>query len=67
MSYILEKNHPIYTYTIKNNDKITIMSETKCEKDLVVHIDPELNFNEQIIKQTQKAWSLSGMIMRSCK
>ena len=61
----LGKNNPRYTYTIKNNDKITIMKETKCEKDLGVHIDPELNFNEHILKQTQKARSLSGMIMRT--
>ena len=61
----LGKNNPRYTYTIKNNDKITIMKETTCEKDLGVHIDPELNFNEHILKQTQKARSLSGMIMRT--
>ena len=35
------------------------------KKDLGVHIDPELNFNEHINKQTKKACRLSGMIMRT--
>ena len=60
----LGNNNPHYSYTIINDDKITTMNETLCEKDLVVHIDPELNFNERINNQTNKACGLSGMIMR---
>ena len=41
------------------------MSETLCEKDLGVNIDPDLNFEEHIEIQTKKARGLSGMIMRT--
>ena len=62
----LGKNNPKYDYTIKDfkeQDKITTMSETFCEKDLGVHIDPDLNFESHIKIVTKKAHSLSGMIM----
>ena len=64
----LGNNNPKYNYTIKdfkNKDIITTMSETHCEKDLGVHIDPDLNFENHINIQTKKARSLSGMIMRT--
>ena len=64
----LGKNNPKYEYTIKDfkeQDKITTMSETFCEKDLGVHIDPDLNFESHIKIVTKKARSLSGMIMRT--
>ena len=41
------------------------MSKTTCKKDLGIHIDTELNFEEHINIQTKKARSLSGMIMRT--
>ena len=41
------------------------MNETLCEKDLGVHIDPDLSFEEHINKQIKKARSLSGMIARN--
>ena len=41
------------------------MSETTCEKDLGIHIDPLLNFDKHIEIQTKKARALSGMIMRT--
>ena len=61
----LGKNNIKCNYTIEQNNKTTTMSETTCEKDLGIHIDPDLNFEEHINIQTKKARALSGMIMRT--
>ena len=61
----LGKNNKKCQYTIQQNNKTCIMSETLCEKDLGVNIDPDLNFEEHIEIQTKKARGLSGMIMRT--
>ena len=36
-----------------------------CEKDLGVHIDPNLDFKDHIHKTIKKARSISGMIIRN--
>ena len=46
-------------YTIQQNEKTTVMSETTCEKDLGIHIDPLLNFDKHIEIQTKEARPLS--------
>ena len=61
----LGKNNKKCQYTIQQNNKTCIMSETLCEKDLGVNIDSDLNFEEHIEIQTKKARGLSGMIMRT--
>ena len=61
----LGKNNMKCNYTIQQNGKTTVMSETTCEKDLGIHIDPLLNFDKHIEIQTKKARALSGMIMRT--
>ena len=42
----LGKNNPKYQYFIKEGEEVTVLKETKCEKDLGVNVDPELNFND---------------------
>ena len=44
----LGKNNPKHKYIIKEGDKLSTLEETKCEKDLGVNIDPDLNFNNHI-------------------
>ena len=60
----LGKNNPCYPYTIHEDDKVSTLEVTICEKDLGVHIDPLLNFNEHIDSVVKKSRSLSGLIMR---
>ena len=44
----LGKNNPKHNYIIKEFDKLSTLEETKCEKDVDVNIDHELNFNNHI-------------------
>ena len=60
----LGKNNPCLDYNIKENTSTNILEETICEKDLGVHIDPLLKFNDHISFIVKKARSLSGLIMR---
>ena len=53
----LGKNNPKYQYFIKEGEEVTVLKETKCEKDLGVNVDPELNVNDHIhitVKKGQK-------------
>ena len=61
----LGKNNLQYEYTMSGGESLQNLSITKCEKDLGVHIDPLLNFNEHITKTIKKAISTSGMILRN--
>ena len=61
----LGKNNPKYEYKIKEGTNISTLEETKCEKDLGVNIDPELNFNNHIKLTIKKARRVSGMILRN--
>ena len=61
----LGKNNPKHEYTIKEGTNISTLEETKCEKDLGVNIDPELNFNNHIKLTIKKARRMSGMILRN--
>ena len=61
----LGKNNPKHEYKIKEGTNISTLEETKCEKDLGVNIDPELNFNNHIKLAIKKARRMSGMILRN--
>ena len=41
------------------------LSTTECEKDLGVHVDPLLKFDEQVESATKKGRQMSGMIVRN--
>ena len=60
----LGKNNPCYKYTIKEGNITNTLEVTKCEKDLGVHIDPLLSFDDHIIYIIKKSRGLSGLIMR---
>ena len=61
----LGKNNPKHNYTIKEGDTTVTLSETICEKDLGVSIDPELKFRDHIHLTIKKARRISGMILRN--
>lgn len=62
------KNHPDFTYTMNNIDGEQIELETTAtEKDLGIHIDDKLNFNEHIAKSTARANKQMGLIRRTFK
>ena len=54
----LGKNNPNYPYTID----ATPLNVTCSDKDLGVHVDPLLNFEEHIHKTVKKARQISGLI-----
>ena len=55
----LGRNNPCYEYTIPDGDNIIKLETTECEKDLGVHVDPLLEFNEHIAKIVKKSRSLA--------
>ena len=59
------KNNPRFKYTIEHDGKLTELQVTICEKDLGVHIDPCLSFDDHISFVVKLARSLSGLIMRT--
>ena len=61
----LGNNNPKHEYSITVGDDVVKLAETKCEKDLGVHIDPNLDFRDHIHKTIKKARSVSGMIIRN--
>jgi len=61
----LGRNNPCYEYTIPDGDNIIKLETTECEKDLGVHVDPLLEFNEHIAKIVKKSRSLAGIILRN--
>ena len=52
-------------YYVRDGDKVSVLEETHCEKDLGVHVDPNLNFNDHIFKTVKKARRMSGLILRN--
>ena len=58
----LGKNNPNYDYYIGENN--TLINTSTLEKDFGVFIDPELNFEDHIIKVTKKARKISSLIIR---
>ena len=50
----LGKSNPKYTYTMSNGNTTSILEETTCEKDLGVHVDNLLSFDEHILLTTKK-------------
>ena len=40
---------------MKDGENINILSKTNCEKDLGVHIDSELRFNEHIKNEVSRS------------
>ena len=63
----LGKNNPKHKYYIKQGDIKTELSETTCEKDLGVYIDPNLSFDHHISQTIKKARKIAGMIIRTIR
>ena len=65
----LGKDNPKHKYYIKEGDKVSVLEETVCEKDLGVNIDPELTFYSHIYTTVKKGRRMIGMILRNlfCK
>ena len=61
----LGKNNPCYKYTIEDDNVIKDLEVTVLEKDLGVHVDPLLSFENHISITVKKVRSLSGLIIRS--
>ena len=61
----LGHNNPTHNYLMRNGNDITTLCKTNCEKDLGVHIDSKLNFNEHILNQVKKARCTAGVIHRN--
>ena len=61
----LGKNNPEYGYTMADGTNLQDLNVTKCEKDLGVHVDTLLDFNDHITKLVKKGRSMSGMLFRS--
>ena len=59
------KNNKKYGYTLKDGEKVTQLEVTELEKDLGIHIDPELKFSKHAEKQVNKANRMLSMIRRS--
>ena len=61
----LGKNNPNYNYEIKENGIYKELNTTYNEKDLGVHIDPLLTFDNHIISTVNKARKVCGLLVRN--
>ena len=61
----LGKNNPVYKYTIKHGNEHIDLKVTTCEKDLGVHVDPLLKFDDHMATQSKKARGIAAMIFKS--
>ena len=61
----LGQNNPRHSYFIGKDDKRIELEETTLEKDLGVHIDRNLSFEEHINKITKKAASKCARILKN--
>ena len=52
-------------YYMAQSGKSLELQETKLEKDLCIHIDPELNFSQHCEKQVNKANKILGLIRKT--
>jgi hypothetical protein len=52
-------------YQMGDEASKTTLKETKCEKDLGVHVDPSLQFSQHCAKAASRANQLVGLIKRS--
>ena len=59
------KNNPQYTYYIGSDTSRTILQTTSLEKDIGVHIDPLLNFNQHICEILKKANRVNYQIVKN--
>ena len=60
------KNHPPFTYHMKDKDGNRVdLTETSVEKDLGVHFDNKINFNDHIQKTVKKSNQTLGLIRRT--
>ena len=57
--------NPHYMYSMESIDGTAQLEETELEKDLGVHIDPELKFSKHVERQMNKANRILGLICRS--
>ena len=62
-----EKNPQKESVMLDKNGESQILECTDIEKDLGVHIDNELSFNEHIIKQVNKANRTLGALKHTIK
>ena len=61
----LGKNNPNYKYSIGTEDEKIILDTTDLEKDLGVHIDPNLDFKNHIKTIVKKASFLTHKILKN--
>ena len=61
----LGKNNPRYQYYIGNEPNRTLLDTTDCEKDLGVHIDPLLTFDNHVTVTSKKASRVAHMIYKT--
>ena len=59
------KNNPNYDYTISHDTVTKGLETTVCEKDLGIHVDNLLNFDDHISLTLKKARSISAMLLRN--
>ena len=58
----LGTNNPQYQYHMIHDNTLKILDKTECEKDLGIHVDSQLKFDNHIQTQVKKARSTAGMI-----
>ena len=59
------RNNPNKVYTMENESGRSTLDTTALEKDLGVHVDPQLNFSQHVEKQANTANKILGMIRRN--
>jgi ribonuclease P/MRP protein subunit RPP40 len=61
----LGKHNNHFDYFMKDGTTIKLLESTKCEKDLGVIVDTELNFQEHIAQVVKRANRMAGLLIRS--
>lgn len=61
----LGKTNLKHDYVMKDGDNSSVLIKTVCEKDLGVYIDDQLNINEHVQQQVEKARCTAGVIHRN--
>tara|TARA_B110001454_G_scaffold210883_1_gene225906 strand:- start:49 stop:1224 length:1176 start_codon:yes stop_codon:yes gene_type:complete len=61
----LGKTNPNYSYSINHDEVSKVLEVTVCEKDLGIHVDRLLNFNDHITITVKKARSIAAMLIRN--
>ena len=61
----LGRSNPKHQYTMSDGINDTVLEETTCEKDLGVHVDNMLSFEEHMLLTAKKARRSAGQLLRS--